>query len=385
MPKVDAAPTAQQVAAQNMGTRDLILRSAVAMKTQIASVAVNPANNPILNINAQNVGLIRGFLVKVTGTLGNAGTAAAALTPFGAANTLSSINFTDLANTTRIATTGWHLSLINSAKHPQVFGGVYTPNVPVGYGNNFTVMSAPSSIAASGTGAISYYYYVPLAYSKTDLRGAMYGAVLNATSVLQLGLNTTPGVTTGDRTLAIYSGANTAVTWQGNVTVTVWQDYFDQLPRDQNQNVILPQLDLQQVYELKNTTYSALVQGQDFPMPFANYRTFLSTSVVFDNAGTLNTGSDVNYFAMRAANSTQLFQYGPSEVALHSRGVFAADTPAGVYYFDHRDRPINTANYGNMSLIINPSTVNAGAALLVGYEDLAAITQLSYASSLPGS
>ena len=380
----------QQLTALNAQARANILAYGVPRLQQIFSNAYVPANQNIVNIPFQNVGLIRGFLVKVTGTIINTATTGgsnttATRTQLGASNVLSQIQVQDYNNNNRIQTTGWHIALLNSAKQNMGFGGAYAPNLPINFGNNWTVQSAAASIAPSAggttTAAISYYYYVPLAYSKLDLRGAVYGGLVNATAQLILTINPSPVAAAGaDATLAVYGGSSGG--WSGNVTVTVWQDYIDQLPTN-NGNVILPPIDISTIYDLKNTaTGAAMVTGQDFPIPYANFRTFLSTCVIFDNNGTLNTGSDINYWMLQAANSTTFWKYGPDEAALLARSIFMADPPDGVYWFDTRDRPINTQQFGNVQLVINPSGTITNPALLVGYEQFDMTQTIGIASSL---
>jgi hypothetical protein len=369
----------------NANARRAILGATVDTWQQIYAQGVIPANGNILNIAIRNVGLVKGFLVRIEGTIRNTdGAKTATRSELGASNLISQFTFTDLSNTVRINTTGWHIHLINSAKQALVFGGAYAPNIPVGYGNNWNVQTAAASIGPGVDAAVSFFYYIPLAYSKDDLRGAMFASVINSTSSLQVTINPTPMVDAGaDATLAVYGGSVGGWKAATNVTVTVWQNYLDQLPRDQNGQYILPPLDLNTIYELKNTALPSPVAAQDYGIPYANYRTFLSTVVIYDNGGTLNTGSDINYWALRAANTTEIFKYPPEVAALFARTTFYSDPPKGVYYFDFRSRPINTQQFGNMELTVNAKTVNANAALLVGFENFASVSQVSQASSLP--
>lgn len=372
-------------AAQNINARGVVLTQGVERLQQIYSTATNPANQTIVTINPQNVGLVRGFLVKVEGTIANTNTgasgAALSRTNFGAANVLTNVSFTDINNQNRHTTQGWHLNLINSAKQPMVIGGAYSPNVPVGYGSNYDVMTAPSSISvATGNAAVQMYYYVPLSYSKVDLRGAMWAGVVNAVAQLQLTINPTPVVASGDAGLAVYSG-NTGG-WSGNVTITVWQDYIDQIPQVNGQP-ILPMQDLQLLYQLQNTTLTGLVTGADFGVPFANFRDFYSTCLVYDQNGTYNAGTDINYFALQTANSSNIWKYGPEEASLLARSTFMGDPPTGSYYFDHRARPISTQQFGNTQITVNPSSVAASSSLWVGYEYIAQASQVVFAGSLP--
>lgn len=370
----------------NAQARANILMGGVERLQQVYAAAINPANQTILNIQPQNVGLIRGFLVKVSGTIANTNTGASGIalarTNFGGANVLRNIGFTDINNQVRHATQGWHLNMINSAKQPMVWGGAYAPNVPVDFGSNYDVLTAPSAITvATGNAAVQFYYYVPLSYSKVDLRGAMWAGVVNAVAQLQLEINPTPVVAAGDPGLAVYSG-NTGG-WTGNVTVTVWQDYIDQVPMDQNGNPVLPQDDIATLYQLNNTTLSALVANQDFGVPFANFRNFLSTVLVYDNNGVYNDGTDINFFALQTANASNIWKYGPEEAALLARSTFMADPPSGSYYFDHRARPISTQQFGNTQITVNPSAVTAGASIWAGFEYFSQASQVVFAGSLP--
>ncbi len=372
-------------AQMNRDARDIILATGVDRLQQIYNNAVNPTNQNILNIAPQNVGLIRGFLIKVSGTIANtnvgASGAAITRTNFGASNMLKNIVFTDVNNQVRHQTQGWHLSMINSAKQPMVVGGAYAPNIPVGYGNNYDVMTAATPVAAAGTTPVQFYYYVPISYSQTDLRGAMWAGVVNAVAQLQLEINPTPVVATGDAGLAVFTG-NTGG-WSGNVTVQVWQDYIDQIPMMGNGQPVLPQDDIQTLYQLNNTALSGLVAGQDYGVPFANFRNFLSTTLVYDNGGSFNAGTDINYFALQTANSSNIWKYGPEEAAFLARATFMADPPTGSYYFNHRIKPISTQQFGNTQITVNPSLVNANASVWAGFEYFSQASQVVFAGSLP--
>ena len=395
-PTLTPAQRAQQAAANNINIRNMLLNNCPDMFQQIYSAGIDPTKQTQVNIPVKNVGAIRGFLVKVSGTVHNSdGALDGTLTPPGASNVLSNIQFTDFTNLVRINTTGWHLSLLNSAKQPLTFGGVYSPNLPVGYGNNWTVFQATSPLAHGEDGTIQYYYWVPITYSRTDLRGIMWAGLNNAAAYLQLTINTALGVAAGGGTAAdplnaVYAGT-ASITWKSGtlVTITVWQDYLDQVPLVKDANgqpqPLLPQQDQSQFYELKNTVLSPIVVNNPFLITYANYRVFYSTTVVFDNAGVLNTGSDVSNWQMITANTTQQFFKGPSEAALFARNTFHADPPAGFYYFSHRDAPISTQNYGNQALQLTASAVTAGAYAAVGFEAFANLTQVGYASSLPNS
>jgi len=369
------------LASANAQARNIVLANSVLMVQPIASITVNPANQNVVNIQPQNVGLTLGFYVIVSGGVTNGGGTGANLTPLGAANVLQNITYTDLQNINRVQTTGAHIALLNTAKQGFGFGGNYAPNLPYGLGGaNFGVFSAPATIAAAGTGTLRMNYFVPLAYSSNDLRGAVYTNVVNATQNLQLTINKTPFVGATDPTAAVYSG-NAAGAWTNNVTITVYQIYRDQIPTNGNQP-ILPVLDLNTVYDLKNTSLTGMVTNQDFPFAFPNMRQFNSVFAIYSNGVQLNAGTDINYWSLVSANATQLFKLDPLTATLFARQTLMGDPPLGTYYFDFRNKPIDTISFGNMTLNLNASLVNASAYMTVLTEAFQQVQAIPYASSL---
>ena len=368
---------------QNAAAREIVLRNSVKMVQAIANITVDPTQQNVLNIQPRNVGLTLGFFVNVSCNLTNGAATQADLTPFGVANLIQQLTYTDLQNLQRIQTTGYHLAFLNSAKQGFVFGGAYSPGIPIDYGNNWPVFDGPANIAATDTADVRMVYWVPLAYSGSDLRGAVYTGIVNATQNLQIVLNQTPfvgAVPAADPLNAVYQGnANGAYT--DNITVQVYQVFRDQIPFQGNVP-ILPVMDLNTVYDIKNTTLTGMATNADFPFAFPNMRDFLSTIAIFDNGGAMNVGDDVNYWSLTSANSTALFQIDPLTAALFARQTFMSDPPPGTYYFDWRDKPINTVTFGNMTLNLNASTVNTNAKLVILTEAFQQVNQIPYAASL---
>lgn len=380
--------TAQQQQAAlvqaNNSARALIIGRGLYRKNTIFTQTFNPANIPVLNIQPQYVGLIHGFLVQVKATLApTAGVAT--LTEFGPANLLSQVVFNDLNNNVRVQTTGWHLHMLASAKKRWPYGQARAGSgYPVDFGNNWTQnFTAPQTI--NGATTVFFTYWVPLAYTQFDLRGAMFAGVVNATANLQLTPNPTPFAAAGDATLAVYSGQAGSIS---SMTVNVIQYYYDQLPIDQKSGApILPYLDLGTIYDIKNTTTpTGITANQEYPIPYSNFRDFLSTVAIFDNGGVLNTGSDVSYWKLQSANFTTIWQLPPEIVALEAREMMGDDPPKGTYYFDSRLKPLSTVQAGNLQLILNASSASASAVVMLGYEAFAQVNTLVGAASLsPGA
>lgn len=385
-------PTPQQVAQQqmmaNMQARNLVLSQAYPMVQQIYSGNVNPANQTTLNIPPQNVGLLRGFWVEIVATFNVGATTALALSPFGPANVLQNVMFQDLQNYQRINTFGWHIHFINTARSSNPFLCTRPSDSPVGYGsgNLYPVMVAPSAPAGGSTGnTLRMWYWIPLAYSPSDLTGSIYAGVVNATMNLQLTLATSGqfSITSGDPSAAVYTGNTATVT---NYAVTVYQSYYDQLPVDRQTGApILPAIDLNTIYEFKYTPQQNIVAAYDNYIGYSNFRHFLSTTAFFQNGASWNTispGSDINYWSFRTANYTDTRKADPFYWKGQERLLINNDFPRQLYYFDHRDKPIYTTQTGNTNLVINPSTANTGAQVIVGWESLATVNNLVNAGSL---
>lgn len=392
--RMDASQASQmdQLRAANMGARQLIVNTALRRQQQIFSQTFNPTAGVVLNIQPRYTGLILGFWIEIEATVA-VGTNNGVATAWGPANLLQQIRFDDLSNNTRIQTTGVHLNAVNSMKARSPNLAVRTNTAyPIGYGNTFNanIMTQTTPLTTGG-GFVRGTFWMPLAYSELDLRGAIYASVVNATMNMQLTLATSAqafAAAAADPTSAVYQYDGTGATGVISAyTVKVHQVYYDQLPVDKNGAPILPVVDLSTIYELKNTTVSGMVANTDFPIPYSNFRSFLSTMAIFDNvtAGAYPAaGSDVAYWALQSANFTNIFKYQPWFAGIYARKAIGDDFPLGCYVFDSRDKPINTIQFGNMELVGNFSTVNTGASVRMGYEDFAITNTLVGAASLAG-
>lgn len=393
MPK--AAPTpgqAPNVQQMNSQARSLIVSRAVKMTQNIYSNTINPTTQQTVQIPFRNVGLVLGFWVDFNLAVADPGAGNGyALTDYGPANVIQQCILTDLNNNVRVQTAGWHIHFVNTAKKGAPFCVARTNTTyPINYGVNWPNAFAAQAITHAGFATQNVYmrYWVPCAYSDFDLRGAMYMNVVNATAYLQLTISSGAQafVAAGaDSTLAVFVGNLGTPTsgWGTTCSINIYQVYYDQLPVAQNGAVILPMVDMSTIYELKNTVYTGMTTGQDFPIPYSNFRDFLSTFVIWDNGGTRDVGVNTSAWKLQSANFTNIFNISANLAAIMGRLEIQDDFPPGVYYFPSRNKPISTVQYGNMELVLTPTgTINAGAQLLVGYEDFALVNTLVGAASL---
>jgi hypothetical protein len=395
------AAAAPQMSPQqsNAMVRQLILRGgvlgqmyfppAVDMWQQLNPImpsAVGPGS--VITIQLRNVGLVKRLILEFSATITAGASSVQTLTPLGLANLISNITFIDLGNNTRINSTGWHLNAVSSVKRRRVFCASYASDTPNGYGNNNNrVMFAPATLAANASSVVKFILEIPFVKNNHDLRGAIFADVTNAVMQVQCTINPQMFVSsTADKTLAVYSSAGADLATLSNLTVQCNQNYLDQLPRNpQNAAPILPALDLGTAYLLNNTASGLPVVNQDNGFSFVNARSYESVAFIYDNNGTLNVnGVDLNYIQVTSANFTQILRYDGMMAVTSERDILGCDLPAGMRYLDFRHRPVNTDQYGNMQLIVNPSSVLGSAAtILFGWEAYGIIGQINQAGSLP--
>lgn len=396
-----AAPQTARVSPQqqNAAVRQLLLRGgpvgnvyyppAVDMWQQLSPIlpaSVGPGS--VLTVQLRNVGLVKRLVFEINATITAGATSVQTLTALGLSNLISNVMFIDLGNNTRINTTGWHLNLVSSVKRRRPFASAVTVDTPNGYGQiNNRVMYAPATIAANGNTPVRLILEVPFVKNNHDLRGAIFADVTNAVMQVQLTINPQAFVSsTADPTLAVYQSAGSDLATLSGVTVQCNQNYLDQLPRNpQTAAPILPALDLGTAYLLNNTAGGLPVANQDNGYSFVNARSYESVAFIYDNNGTLNiNGTDLNYVQITSANFTQILRWDGQMLCLTERDILGADLPRGTHYLDFRHRPINTDQYGNMQLVLNPSSVGGSSATyLFGWEAYGVIGVVNQGGSLP--
>lgn len=375
----------------NSVARQQLIANSILKKQIIYSFTGNPATiNNQINIGGNFVrmaGLLTRFIVEVTATFAELGSSTTAATQFGAANLLSNVQFTDLQNNQRHNAPGIQFALASAMKRHYPFLTSFTsaqkafkgPTSPT----DITFATAPTTGA---TGSARCVYEIPISISNKDLRGGIFLGVYGAQLTLQLQINPAPAPASGDSTFAVfYGGAASSIS---SVTVNVYQEYYDQIPM-QNGAYVLPPLDISTVYQLTYTNFTNLSVGQDYYIPFANYRKYLSQSIIYNNSGTdgglQQDGTDIAYWAQVAANFTNIFKVYPLEQRRLNREQFMCDMPDGLYIFRSYEKPVDTQNYGNMQLDINPLTAGASAYAYVMSEFIAYQNQIAQAPSLPAN
>lgn len=353
---------------------------------QIASVssALYVAGQALtFNVQPAPVGIITKFVLEISASIGIGNAETQTRVQNGPAAILSNVTYIDTSNLTRINVPSWYLHHLATIRRRHVFNSAYTSDTPTGFGNNYNINTSPASLTtappANNAPNLRFFVEVPLAYGMDDLRGAVNGNYINATQQLNLTVNPNFFVTSTDTVNiaeAGYQSSSAQLGKIGFIQIIVYQEYIDQW-----QGLALPQIDLATQYLLQVTGGYVPVANTDLVIPYANFRSYLSTIIRYNNNGVFNAGTDINYLAVRAANATDLVHYDPYYSAAHTRMQINDDPPAGYYYISHRHKPLFTNQFGNISLIAQASSVGGlNSSMTVGYEQLALMTQIAGAA-----
>lgn len=376
---------------QNMAARQFVIANAINTWQQTSNATYNGGMGQTIQLPLRNVGLQKRIILEVQATVsGTGGGPLHTLTTLGGACFFSNVTLTDLNQQVRINTPSWHLTTIASAKRRQPYGSAIktsATDTPFGYGANYNkTQVAPATIGAVVTTPnVFLMFELPLAYSDSDLRGALFANIVTATYNLSMTVN--PNLCVGNATdpsLSMYQSSSAVAATLPSVTIIINQNYLDQLPVGPN-GPVLPMLDLATAYILNQSQVSGLVVNAQNPINYPNSRAILSTTVLYDDNSSLQAGKTTNW-QLQSANYTAFTNTDENMISLWNRNRLQADFPAGMYYLDHRDKPIQTIQFGNIQLLITPSTVTGAASTFYyGLEMLAIINQVTSAGSLQGT
>jgi hypothetical protein len=225
-------------------------------------------------------------------------------------------------------------------------------------------------------------YEIPLAYQPElgNFQGAVFAGTTLSNQNLSFTFNPNFAVTnaTADAGFSVYQASGNVLPTY-SVTWTLYQEYIDQFDVSLI-SALTP--DLSTGYYLSQQPFTGIVAGQDNQIPFGNLRTFMSLVLGYDQAGTYNAGTDINYFALVSANQLPFWKRTPAQQSWITRREIHADFPQGFYGFSFRKKPIATQAQGNTVLNVNPITAAALTTVYAGWEYLAVQSVLAGAPTL---
>lgn len=330
-----------------------------------------------INVQPAPVGIITRFIVEASAIVSNSGGVdVQTRVQNGPYALFSDVSYTDTSNMKRISCPSWYLHHLATMRRRLPFNAAFTTDSTI-FKNNYDVSLSPASVnAVNAATNMRVFFEVPLAYGPDDLRGAVNGNYINATQQLNLTLNPNFFVTSADTVNIAEAGYQSNGATLGDltsVTIKVYQEYIDQFA-----GLDLPMIDLSTQYLLQTSGGYTPVANTDLVVAYANFRSYLSTIVRYNNNGAFNAGSDINYLAIRAANATDLIKVDPYMSAHETRNLIGDDELPGYYMISHRQKPLFTNQYGNISLVVQANSVGgANSNMVFGYEQLALMTAVA--------
>lgn len=333
---------------QNLALRQALLASAPRMTKKVGTFTESTSpEGRTTRIKLFNVGILTKLRLKVTANVTIA-TDALTASPKAPWNSISQLKVTDFEGVDRVNVSGFQLWTLQSNR-------MRTP----AFINNegmAAVSALPFVPTAISTDDIEFYIEVPLAYDdERDLRGAILAQT--ATGEMFLNITWNNDFLQDGNEDGVYSADGTNGTCVVNsITVDVYQDYL--LPQSIGGQIPIPQADLLTVYEI-NGNYRItdnISNGQERLLNYPNMRSVIGFYANWFNAGAL--ADSISTFRLIANGNNILREDSLHTQLMTQRNWINGDLKKGVYWQNHRARPIETALYGNVQCGL---TFNASA------------------------
>lgn len=356
---------------QNLQLRQMLLGSAPAMIKNLGNFGGGTPGSTT-RVKLFNVGITtKLFLdVRIAYTVG---TAAVTMSPKAPFNAINKIKLTDFDGTDRVNCSGYQAWVWNCVRKRKV----------VGYnnGSQTAVVTQPNTPLGVAANTMQFQLEIPLAYdAENDLRGALLTQTAVGEAWLSIDWNNLFYANGNDD--AVFNGAATSTVTLITAQVDVWQSYL--LPQSVSGNVPLPVLDLMTVYEFNGALRSAdnIAAGQEKLINYPNVRSVIGFYANFlENSILQPATTNITRFRLITNGNNVFREYNPVHKLIEQRNYMSdsADLRAGTYFETHRDKPIETALYGNVQYGITPSQASGTSNFEVGFESF-----YTKGSMLPG-
>lgn len=364
----DGGTSAQSLDQYNVRARNALLATAIPQSKDLTTF-VAPGLGQTSRIQLFNAGIITKLVMLLTCPV-TVQNAPVTLSPRAPYNLISRIRVTDFANNDRMNLSGFQLFVLNCVRNRTAFGwnndgSQFNANGSTELGGSIV---NPAIGTLVGNQTIQFWLELPVAFDPlADLRGGIYAQT--GVGQLWLTIDWAPALFGLANIDALYNGPNGAgAVMQGAVTgpsINVFQEFYMPQPvpgMGFPQDIPLPPLDLATVYEFNGNLRSTdnLAQNADKLIPYPNYRTVIGAYVNFVNQGAM-AANDLNKMKIIANGNNILREVTQVLKILQQRNYTNGDiSTGGTYYFLHREKPIETALFGNVQLAINPNVIPGG-------------------------
>lgn len=360
--------SAQNAILENSRLRNLLLGSSPRYVKNLGTYTAPVGGTT--RIKLYNVGVVTSLRIYVSAaiTIGTAIAVPSLKAPF---NLINRIRLTDYDGTDRINCSGLQLFALNCKR----FGAYY------GYNNDAAtaVITNPNVPTAIGDATLSFFLDIPLAYDPDNLNPALQdlrGAIMAQTSVgeMTLSIDWNSSLVSNGDIESVYSGAaTTTVALQAGqqINCTAYQNYIVPQAIGPNGQVPLPFLDLMTVYEIAGNVRSSdnLAVGTEKQLNYPNVRSVLGAFFNYVQGATMSA-TDIAQFRLIVNGNNIMLDRTQAAQIFAQRLALNGDMRPGMYFFDHRNRPVETALYGNVQAGITPSTVGANPYIEIMFESM---------------
>lgn len=342
-------------AEQNRLMRELLIRNSPKILKKLPTVTGTLGGTTRVKLN--NTGLITRLFAdisipynfSVSPTLSNKGAYAS----------VPKVQLIDFDGSTRINTSAFHLSVLNSVRKRGNFGNTASlqseqgfTSTATGYANDF---KHPQLSTATGAQTLRFILEIPVAaHTDTgDLRGMLPAQFVSGD--LQLAFDFAAALNGSANDDYVFSGGTFVSA--GTPTVTVYQEYY--LPQKIKGVTPIPQDDISTVYEIGvfSRTTDNIAAGQEKLVNFPIVREVNGVITSFLNNSLLGGGSaanDILNHTVYANGNNILYQTDAFTQNYIERSYLGEDLPQGVNAFDFASGPISTAIFANVQLALTP-------------------------------
>lgn len=355
-----AQPDPIALAQQNAAMRAALLSTAPRMRKNVGTFS-STGLNTTTRVKLFNVGVLTKLQLECSVDI-TIGTANATASPKAPWNLINRIRLTDYDGTDRVNLSGFQLFMLNCVRTHSYFG----------FNNDAATAQLVNPLipTAQAAATLRFYIDVPLAFDienpviqLRDLRGSILAQT--AVGEMYLSIDWTNSLYTNGDVDSVYNGAATTtvvLTTAGvGPSVTVWQEYLLPQAIGGQGQVPLPALDLSTVYELNGNVRSSdnIVVNNEKLISYPNVRSVIGAYVNYVTGGVASNA--ISLMRLIANGNNILTDHSLRSQQFEQRRALNGDSVAGAFFKLHRDKPIETALFGNVQLGVTPSTVSGGA------------------------
>lgn len=317
-----------------------------------------------------NVGVLTKLMmfVQLAITIGTATAVPSGKAPW---NAINRVRLTDYDNTDRVNFSGFQLFILNCVRWRTYYSFNNEAAAAV-----FVNPNVPTAVSSA---TLSFFVEVPVAFDvdnpvvqAQDLRGAIM--CQTAVGEMYLTVDWTPSLYTNGDVESVYAGAaTTTVVGQSAtyITVQTWQEFLMPQAIGGAGQIPLPPIDLQTVYELSGNVRSSdqLAANSEKLINYPNVRSVIGAYFNEISGGVLAAPTTVTGLRLIVNGNAIVEDDTALSHVFRQRRWLNSDVAAGVYWKNHKVKPIETWLLGNVQLGFTPTTLAGGNQYIeLGYE-----------------